>query len=154
MINKDLREFLQYIGSMWGILGGATVLFPLADVLFQVIPLPVDPYQKSVAPVAIPLTSLTALFILLSTFVQRYQTGLLTARRSGKYFAVGMVSLILFFLLDHFEYPLRAGFFPGLDSTDDYTLLLVGVVPFYIIFFAAVTRAFAILALIEFQRDR
>jgi len=152
MANNDLQDFIKYIGSLWGVLGGIIVIFPLADVLFNVIPLPEDGYGKSTAPVAIPLTSVVALFILLYTFAQRTQSRYLTLRRSGIFFVFGMISLISFFLLEHFEYPLRVRIFPSLDSSDDYILYLVFVVPFYVGFFACVTRAFAILALLEFKR--
>ena len=141
------------MSSLWGALGGITAVFPLADVLFKVIALPVDTYDKSTAPVAIPVTSLVALFALFYTFVQRDKSRSATARRSGVFFMLGMISLVAFFLLKHFEYSLRVTLFPSLDSTDDYVLLLVGVVPFYAAFFACVTRAFAILALMEFKRS-
>ncbi len=152
MANNDLRGFIGYLGSLWGVLGSITAVFPLADVLFKVIPLPVDAYEKSAAPVAIPVTSLVTLFTLFYTFVQRGKSRSATARRAGLFFILGMVSLVAFFLLEHFEYQIRVWLFPSLDSTDDYVLFLVGVVPFYVAFFACVTRAFATLALMEFRR--
>jgi hypothetical protein len=152
MANNDFRDFIRYISSLWGILGGIVAVFPLADVLFKVIPLPADAYGKSVGSVAIPVTSLVALFTLFYTFVQRDQSRSVTARRSGVFFVLGMLSLVAFFLLEHFEGTVREKLFPGLDSTDDYVLFLVGVVPFYVAFFGCATRAFAILALMEFKR--
>lgn len=153
MADHDLRSFIRYISSLWGALGGIAAVFPLADVLFKVIPLPVDAYEKSTAPLAIPIASLVALFTLFYTFVQRDAQSA-TARRSVMFLMLGMISLGVFFLLGHFEYSLRAQLFPSLDSTDDYVLLLVGVVPFYVAFFGCVTRAFAIMALMEFTRER
>lgn len=153
MADHDLRDFIRYISSLWGALGGIAAVFPLADVLFKVIPLPIDSYEKSTAPLAIPIASLVALFTLFYTFVQR-DTQSATARRSVMFLMLGMISLGVFLLLGHFEESLRAKLFPSLDSTDDYVLLLVGVVPFYIAFFACVTRAFAIMALMEFTRGR
>ncbi|OGQ97322.1 MAG: hypothetical protein A2521_00020 [Deltaproteobacteria bacterium RIFOXYD12_FULL_57_12] len=152
MANKDFHSFVKYMVSLWGALGSIAVVFPMADILFNVIPLPVDAYEKSTAAVAIPLTSLVAAFTLLYTFVQRDRPRSATARTAGAYFMLGLMSLLLFFLLEHFEYALRSTWFPGLDSTDDYVLMLVAIVPFYVAFFACVTRAFAILALIEFTR--
>ncbi len=152
MADSDVRGFVRYLSSLWGALGGITAVFPLADVLFKVIPLPVDAYGKATAPIAIPVATLVALFALLYTFVQRNKRRSATARRSGAFFILGMLSLVAFFLLEHFEYPLRLRLFPDLDSGDDYIVYLVGVVPFYIGFFACVTRAFAILALVEFKR--
>jgi hypothetical protein len=153
MANGDIRDFIKYVSSLWGMLGGLAAVFPLADVLFKVIPLPVDFYEKSTASVAVPVTSLVALFTLFYTFVQRDQSRSTTTRKAVLYFFIGMVSLVAFFLLEHFAYSLRVALFPSLDSTDDYVLLLVGVVPFYVVFFACVTRAFAILALMEFRRE-
>jgi len=152
MVHDDFRSFVKYMTSLWGALGGIAVVFPMADVLFKVIPLPVDGYEKSTASVAIPVTSLVAAFTMLYTFVQRDRPRSGTARKASAYFALGLLSLVVFFLLEHFEYPLRSRLFPELDSTDDYVLMLVGIVPFYILFFACVTHAFAILALIEFKR--
>lgn len=152
MGDGDLDDFLHYIGSMWGALGGITAVFPLADVLLNVIPLPVDGYGNSTAPIATALTSMVAVFALLYTFVQRRRVESLTPARAGIFFVVGMLSLLTYLLLAHFEYRLRDNLFPGLDSTDDYLLLVVGVVPFYVAFFACLTRSFAVLALIEFNR--
>jgi hypothetical protein len=152
MAKEDFHSFVKYMGSLWGAFGSIAVIFPLADVMFNVIPLPVDAYGKSTATVAIPLTSLVAAFTLLYMFVQRDRPQSATTKRAGTYFMLGLGALLLFFLLEHFQYPLRSTLLPDLDSADDYVLLLVAVVPFYVTFFACVTRAFAILALIEFKR--
>ena len=154
MADTEFKQFIKYMSSLWAILAGMTAIFPLADVLFKVIPLPVDAYGKSTAAVAIPLTTVAALFAILYTFVQRDKYKLATTNKSGIFFLLGMFSLATFFLLEHFEEPLRINLFPSLDSSDDYVLLLIAVVPFYAAFFAFVTRAFMILALIEFKRKR
>jgi hypothetical protein len=148
----DFAAFLKYLTSLWGLLAGLTAVFPLADVFLKVIPLPVDAYEHATAPIAIPLTTLVALFIVFYSFVQRARVTPTAARRSPWLFGLGLLALAAFFLLHHFEYPLRNWLFPGLDSTDDYVLLLVGIVPFYIAFFACMTRAFTLLALVEFRR--
>ncbi len=153
MAKNDLQGFIRYIASLWGVLGGITAVFPLAGVFVKVIPLPVDPYNKSTASVAIPLTTLVDVFILFYSFVQRDRIRSARSQRPGVFFVLGLVSLMAFFLLDHFEYPLRTALCPSCDSTDDYVLMLVGIVPFYVAFFASVTRAFAILALVEFKRN-
>ncbi len=152
MANEDFQSFVKYMASLWGALGGIVVVFPFADVLLKVIPLPVDSYGKSTATIAIPVTSLVAAFLLLYTFVQRDRPQTTTTRKAGMYFTLGLGSLLLFLLLEHFQYPLRSAYLPELDSTDDYVLMLVAIVPFYVGFFGCVTRAFALLALIEFRR--
>ncbi len=148
---EDLKDFITYITSVWGLLAGLTAVFPTADVILKVIPLPVDAYEKSTAPIAIPITTLVALYIVFYSFVRRDRVTPKVSWQASLFFILGLVSLIVFFLLDHFEYPLRVRLFPSLDSSDDYVLMLVGIVPFYVMFFGFVTRAFTILALIEFQ---
>ncbi|GAB6190707.1 hypothetical protein [Desulfocastanea catecholica] len=152
MSNNDLRSFIKYMSSLWALLAGITVVFPLSDVLLEVISLPADAYQKSTAPIAIPVTTLVTLFTLFYTFVQRDKSQYVTVRQSNVFFMLGLSSLVIFFLLEHFEEPLRENFLPFLDTSDDYVLLLVAVVPFYVCFFACITRAFTILALMEYKR--
>jgi hypothetical protein len=153
MPKDNLQAFIKYMSSLWGTLGGITAIFPLANLLYEIIPLPVDSYDKSTAPIAIPITSLVSVFTLFYSFVQRNKFHPTKAKQARTYFILGLVSLALFFLLNHFLYPLRVRLFPGLDSTDDYIFMLVCIVPFYVAFFSCATRAFAILALIEFKRE-
>jgi hypothetical protein len=152
MAESEFREFIRYMRSLWAILAGVTAVFPLSDILFKVIPLPVDAYEKSTAGLAIPVTTVVTLFMLFFTFVQRDRFSSAATARSGLFFLLGLFCLVIFFLLGHFEESLRMRLLPGLDSTDDYIILLVAVVPFYVGFFAFVTRAFTILALMEFKR--
>ncbi len=149
---ENLKDFINYITSVWGLLAGLTAVFPTADVILKVIPLPVDAYEKSTASIAIPITTLVALYIVFYSFVRRDRITPKLSRQASLFFILGLIWLIVFFLLDHFEYPLRTRLFPGLDSGDDYVLMLVGIVPFYVMFFGFVTRGFTILALIEYQR--
>ena len=153
MEKQDLEKFLAYISSIWGLLAGITSIFPLANVLFKIIPLPVDAYNKSTEPIAIPLTTLVAVFIIFYSFVQRDQVISNPTRMAKLFFSLGCVSLVIFILLDLFWYPLRERFCPELcDSETDFEMWLVMLIPFYIGFFACVTRAFTILALVEFKR--
>lgn len=149
---EDLKGFITYVTSAWGLLASLSAVFPTADVLLKVIPLPVDAYEKSTAPIAVPITTLVALYIVFYSFVRRDEVTPKLSSQASLFFMLGLISLIVFFLLDHFEYPLRSRLFPSLDSGDDYVLMLVGIVPFYVMFFAFVTRGFTILALIEFRR--
>jgi hypothetical protein len=122
-------------------------------VLFKIIPLPVDAYDKFTAPIVIPLTTLVAVFIIFYSFVQRDQVIPNPTRMAKLFFSHGCVSLAIFILLDLFWYPLRERFCPELfDSTTDFAMWLVMLILFYIGFVACVTRAFTTLALVEFKR--
>ena len=127
---EDFRGFITYITSVWGLLTGLTAVFPTTDVILKVIPLPVDAYEKSAAPITIPITTPVALYIVFYSFVRCDRVALKLSRQASLFFILGLISLIVFFLLDHFEYPLRTRLFPSLNSGDDYILMLVGMVPF------------------------
>jgi hypothetical protein len=58
MSDNELLRFIKYMSSLWALLAGVTAISPLSDVLLEVPLLPVDAYQKSTAPVAIPVTTL------------------------------------------------------------------------------------------------
>ena len=153
-MKPDLKTFLVYISSVWGLLAGITSIFPLANVLFKIIPLPVDAYDRSTAPIAIPLTTLVAVFIIFYSFVQRDQVVSNPTRMAKLFFSLGCVSLAIYIFLDEFWYPLRQRFCPVIcDSETDFKMWLVMLIPFYIGFFACITRAFTILALVEFKRQ-
>ena len=66
----------------------------MADVLFKVIPLLVDGYEKSTASVAIPVTSLVAAFTMLYTFVHAPTAVRQYCKASA---ALGLLSLVVFF---------------------------------------------------------
>jgi len=150
---KEIRDFIQFISTIWGSLATLTAIFPLSGKLFEVIPLPVDAYERSTAPIAIPLTTLVSLFVIFYSFVQRDNVIINQTRRAKIFFALGFVSLAIFFMLDQFWYPLRVWLCPErCDSTTDYRMWLVMLIPFYIAFFACVTCAFTMLALVEFKR--
>ena len=73
MALQELREFLRFLRSLWGLLVGISVLFPLSNTLFTVIPISQDqhPFQNLSPTVVTTLTMLTCIFLTFATFGRR-----------------------------------------------------------------------------------
>jgi hypothetical protein len=166
---KELAQFLRFLQSLWGILTGISVLFPLSNTFVKVIPLNQTKYLGggglwNISPLLVTtVTTMSALFVILYTFERRDtfnqpKTRPLIRRQAGLSFAFGllalMVYLIVYALIVHRvipfgeEYVLIGG--PGKDPrwlATDTALLLC-----YATFFTLMTRAFELLAMIEYFR--
>lgn len=157
----EFRDFTKFLNSLWGILAGVSVFFPLSNVLLKIIPLG---YIADEGPGALEflspklittLTTVAALFIILQTFHQR---GTLRTRKQKNVlqhqgwisFGIGMVALLVYLVVAFGIYwilyePL--GIWSGdlLRVIGDILLLLS-----YGVFFAQLTRAFVLLGMLEY----
>src|SRR5215813_2577989 len=70
---QELRDFLQFLRSLWGVLAAAAVLFPLSNTFFAVIPAEGDghPFQNLSPTVVTTVTILTCIFLTFATFGRR-----------------------------------------------------------------------------------
>jgi hypothetical protein len=70
---QELREFLAFLRSLWGLLAGISVLFPLSNVLLSVIPIEGggNPFQNLSPDVVTALTMLTCIFLTFAAFGRR-----------------------------------------------------------------------------------
>ena len=150
----EFRAFLSFLSSLWGILTGISVFFPLSNLLVSVIPLQSiddDGAFVRITPVFVTVVStLVTLFIILWTFSNRVE--LLKMKRSAAVsFALGMLALGFYMIL--YEYKLFAYDLWEWESEDPRHIfveipLLIG----YTVFFASTTRAFMLLGLLEYYR--
>jgi len=157
----EFRDFTNFLKNLWGILAGVSILFPLSNVLIQVIPLGMWP-EGGLAyfPPALVtiLATLASLFFILWTFGQRNKILAEESnirRQAMRSFLWGIAALVVYLLL---AAAVRADFYStalGWNSGDlqrvfgDVILLVA-----YAAFFALVTRAFVLLGLIEFMRRK
>jgi hypothetical protein len=67
------RTFLAFLTGLWGMLTGLSLLFALANVFVDVIPVTehFQPLYRLPPTVVTPLASVTALFVLLATYARR-----------------------------------------------------------------------------------
>lgn len=158
---KEFRDFIAFLQSLWGILAGISVLFPLSNALIKVIPLgyilddPAGALEYLSPELITSVTTLIALFTIFWTFGQRHKLKArrekrLIQRRAWLSFAVGLLALILYFMV---YFGIYALYYEPLEiwSGDPRRLLGDVLLLFsYSAFFALITRAFMLLGMIEF----
>jgi hypothetical protein len=162
---EELREFLRFLQSLWGILAGISVLFPLSNGLVQVIPLITTNHRGGegsgglwfIPPLLVTtITTLSALFMILSTFGQRHTfkgsgTRRLIQQQAWLSFTFSLLAVLVYHgvitLLEANDRGERFGWAvrdPRWFITDTILLLC------YATFFTLMTRAFELLAMMEY----
>ena len=160
---KEFKDFIGFLKNLWGVLAGISVIFPLSNILIKAIPLHKWEgdigtgalYSFSPSLVSV-VASLIALFIIFGTYVQRHKIknmkSNLILRKAGLLFLIGIFALIIYLLVYSLisDYEIFWSWFKW--TSDDPRRLLGDVILLvgYCLFFAAITRAFVLLGLIEF----
>ena len=159
---KEFKDFIVFLQSLWGILAGISVFFPLSNVLSKVIPLgnfydepPGSGAFQYFSPETVTaIATLITVFVILSTFIRRHkfkaQKVSLIQGQAWLSFAIGLLSLILYLVLNYGIYeffygPLEIWGGDPRRRIGDIMLLLS-----YSAFFVLMTRAFMLLGMIEF----
>jgi hypothetical protein len=155
----ELKKFIGFLQNLWAILAGVSILFPLSNVLAQIIPLAQwgEGGLTYLSPQLVTVISTVAcLFVILWTFGQRDQFARQRKRRStqkqaGLSFAFGVMALIIYLVV---HYAVMNDFYFIVlewESGDlrrvlgDIVLLLA-----YSAFFVLITRAFMLLGMMEY----
>jgi hypothetical protein len=135
----ELREFLAFLRSLWGILAGVTVVFPISNLLTAVLPL--LPGSERLSTVLATLFSLFAIFVV---FALRHvdlndeyggeDSGLFIV--ASIWIFVGGAGVLIAYLYVRLE-PLATGLVPVLYAT----------------VFGLFAAAFTLLALVEYVHD-
>jgi hypothetical protein len=157
----EFKDFIAFLQSLWGILAGISVLFPLSNVLIKLIPLrhlhddPAGALGYLTPDLITVVATLITLFVVLVTFSNRHKFAALKERRliqrrAWFSFAFGLLALIIYFTVYFGIYPLYYepyGIYEGDPRwlIGDFALLLS-----YSTFFALVSRAFMLLGMIEY----
>lgn len=156
---KELKDFLAFLQSLWGILAGISVFFPLSNVLIKLIPMkPMSEdgvFVHLSPPLITAITTIVTLFIVLWTFGKRHQFKMKKqlkriVRHAWLSFGVGLLSLVIYLAIYFLTYHLAWEAW-GWFSDDPRRLLVeVPLLVTYSIFFALITRAFMLLGMSEF----
>jgi hypothetical protein len=158
---REFREFIKFLSTLWGLLAGISVFFPLSSVFFKVIPLgaygATGVFNHLSPPLITAVATVVTLFVVLSTFGRRDEfkgLGRRDARRQAWIsMVVGMAALIAYMTIHQIyaEYG-YSGF--GLGSDDPLKLFFeIPLLVAYTVFFSLFTRAFMLLGMAEFYRD-
>lgn len=159
----EFRTFIDFLGSLWAMLAGTSVLFPLSNQLTQVIPLskwPGGGFVHLEASIVTTVATFAALFIILWVFAKREHMSRPSVwralpKKAVVSFLAGIIALIVYLLI---EYLISHDFyFRVLEWESDDLRCIVGdlvLLISYVAFFALMTRAFLLLGVREFLRGR
>ena len=150
---EELREFLSFLRSLWGLLASISVLFPLSNLLFTVIPVEGggNPFQNLSPRIVTAVTMLTCVFLTFAAFGRRGKFA--TPERRGRYattarasFAGALATLAVYLLASDALYRELVT-----EGGETGTAVYDGVfAALYVATFALITRAFLVLAMLEY----
>ena len=151
----ELRDFLAFLSSLWGLLAGISVLFPLSNVLVSIIPIDGggQPFQDLDPAIVTTLTTLSCISITFATFGRRTQFSEGERRRRYGWaarlsFGAALVALGFYTLTYHDLYT-------NLVSEQGQNSLYDAIyAALYLASFVLITRAFLVLAMLEYFPER
>jgi hypothetical protein len=154
-ILDELREFLGFLASLWGLLASISLFFPLSNLLTEVVP--IDSHEKPFVHLSpglvVVVSTLTCIFLTFATFGRRAEFADSQRRtryaRSARLSFVAALVLLAFYVLlpDSLHEELVAGTNSptgGIAVSD----AICGAL--YVASFALITRAFLLLAMLEY----
>ena len=159
----ELRQFVTFLGTLWGALAGVSMFFPLANTFVGAIPVGLwDQYAPEggliyISPEIVAATaSLGASFMTLWLFSHRYEflqdiERATVRRRAGVSFVLGILALLVYLVAN---FAIYEGFYwEVLGLTMDEPVRIVGdivLLTTYSGFFVLMTRAFVLLGMLEY----
>jgi hypothetical protein len=167
----ELKEFISFLQTLWGILAGVSVLFPLSNALIKIIPLgewPDEGALKYFSPEQVTVvTMLICLFVMFHIFCKRRLLkaewemsqedfkGISTEKRmqqnSVNSFFLGILALLVYLSITNLDFSYLFGW-----ESDDPIFVFIDIffLIFYSAFFGLVTRAFVLLGMTEYLSEQ
>jgi len=157
---SEFRDFIVFLQSLWGILAGISILFPISSVMADAIPLgyisddPPGALEYLSIDLITTVATIITLFVILWTFGQRHEIeskkGLNLTKQAWISFVFGFSILILYLVIYHGIYvvvyaPMEIWGGNPIRIIGDVILLIA-----YSVFFASITRAFMLLGMKEY----
>jgi hypothetical protein len=158
---NEFTDFVKFLQTLWGILAGISVLFPLSNVLVKVIPMsniyddPPGGLAYLTPTLITTLSTIATLFIILITFRQR--DDLRTRKQQATIqqqawiaFGAGLLGLLLYLVV---YFGIYSAFYDPFNIMGGDPRRLIGdflLLIFYGAFFAMLTRAFVLLGMLEY----
>lgn len=156
---NELKQFLAFLRNLWGLLAGVSVLFPLSNIVVKVIPMQSLDHDGAFAmmspAIVTTIGTVATLFLVLWMFSRRAQFRREAERRVVQRKAVfsiaaGLFSLVLYVV--GYTVKLASAYDVwGWESQDPRHLFAeVPLLVTYVAAFVFVTRAFLLLAMVEY----
>jgi hypothetical protein len=149
----ELRAFLSFLHGLWGVLSSVSLLFPLSNLFFDVLPVSKFelPFVRLSSQAVTTLATLTCLFAVLASFARRRDFHAAAARRrfarvARVSFAVAVAACVAYLL----GYSLLYNGKLELNSEPAKLAWDAAFAALYVLFFALTTRAFLLLAMLEY----
>jgi hypothetical protein len=152
---QDLRDFLQFLRSLWGVLAGISLLFPLSNALFTIIPLGDGgrPFQNLPPASVSVVTMLSCIFLTFAVFGRRGRFA--DSKYRGRYassarisFVAAMVALAIYLLASN---GLYRALISGASDNEWGVAIYDGLfAALYVATFTLITQAFLLLAMLEY----
>ena len=158
---REFREFIAFLSTLWGLLAGISVFFPLSGVFLKVIPLKAyeagGVFEHLAPPFVTAVATVVTLFLVLSTFGRRDEfkgTKRNSVRRQA-WISMGLsMAALVTYMIIHQIYAEYGYSVFGLGSGDPRKLFFeIPLLVAYTAFFALLTRAFMLLGMAEFYRN-
>ncbi len=162
---EELKDLLDFLHSLWGILAGSTIFFPLSATFLKLVPIEyrwhTDDYMRGFGyfkpPMVIAITTIMIIFAMFWMVSHRAHFKLskrkLMQRRALICFVVGIFSLV--FYLTAYEVFADITYvkeiYGGNPALIPYDLLMLAS---YAGFFVLLTAAFTILGMIEYYAEK
>jgi hypothetical protein len=158
---REFREFITFLRTLWGLLAGISVFFPLSSVFLKVIPLEAyganGVFNILSPPLITVVATVVTLFVVLSTFGRRDEFRGLGGRNARRQAWISMgvsMAALMTYMTIHQIYDEYAYSVFGIGSDDPRKLFFeIPLLVAYTAFFSLLTRAFMLLGMAEFYRD-
>jgi len=150
-VYNNLKEFLNYLTSIWGLLSIFTSLFPLITILSKEIPPP-----KNSPNVLVTLASLSCLFIIFYKFTHRTEGQKSEETQKNFFTAIGCTLFYLIVLPKICKFQLynkvKSEFIGFLNDSIE-IIMSLGEATLYIAIFFFFSKSFTTLAVIALQEE-
>lgn len=158
---EELREFLEFLRSLWGLLTGFSIFFPLSNVFLRLIPMgrlhddPPGALGYLSEDLVTSVATLTVLFVVFSTFGSRDAVRQVPSRRfvqrsARRSFFMGWTALLGYLFIYYGVYPLFYEPFSVFQGDPRWLIGDFSLLIFYSAFFSLITRAFMLLGMMEY----
>ena len=157
----EFTDFAKFLQTLWGILAGISVFFPLSNVLLRIIPMsniyddPPGGLSYLDPALITTLSTVATLFVILITFRQRGDLRTRKQRDAVQQqawiaFGIGLLGLLLYLIV---YFGIYTSFYDPFQINGGDPRRLIGdflLLIFYGAFFATLTRAFVLLGMLEY----
>ena len=151
-ILKDIREFVGFFRSLWGLLAGGSLFFPLVNLVVDAIPYPYETVQKQSAAVAM----VGSTFVFLLVYLTRQLIGQMddaNLRLPLPGYRSKVLSIVFLVLLGILVADYMDAVWSDSYGITSYSRSLIGGVFEYGLIFTLATLTFSVLATSEYMRQ-